>query len=124
MNSALNQLPEQSQLLLTQVSSNVAGVFSHSMNNQIIGPICNSCISIYPQAGAMHPCSGGPLAMATPLHTFPGHTSAPRLELEDSTHSPLPPMSSHLLSPPTQEAHHQVCESIYSVKVKFIFTCL
>lgn len=76
MNSAINQLPEQSQILLTQ-------------------------------AGAMHPCGGGPLAMATPLHTFPGHNSAPRLELEDSTHSPLPPMSSHLLSPPSQEAHHQ-----------------
>ena len=35
------------------------------------------------RGGAMHPC--GPLAMATPLHTFP----ATRLEVEDS--SPLPP---------------------------------
>jgi len=50
------------------------------------------------RGGAMHPC--GPLAMATPLHTFP----ATRLEVDDS--SPLPPMSSHLLSPPP-EVHQE-----------------
>ena len=47
--------------------------------------------------GAMHPC--GPLAMATPLHTFP----STRLEVEE----PLPPMSSHLLSPPPPEVHQE-----------------
>ena len=53
---------------------------------------------------AMHPL-GGPLAMATPLHSFPpmGPQNT-RLEVEDT--SPLPPMSSHLLSPPAEV--HQV----------------
>ena len=52
----------------------------------------------------MHPL-GGPLAMATPLHSFPpmGPQNT-RLEVEDT--SPLPPMSSHLLSPPAEV--HQV----------------
>ena len=53
---------------------------------------------------AMHPL-GGPLAMATPLHSFPpmGPQNT-RLDVEDT--SPLPPMSSHLLSPPAEV--HQV----------------
>jgi len=50
--------------------------------------------NIIPQTGAMHPCSGGPLAMATPLQTFPSTTSS-RLESEDPS---LPSMSSHLLA--------------------------
>jgi len=50
----------------------------------------------------MHPL-GGPLAMATPLHSFPPPQNT-RLDVEEA--SPLPPMSSHLLSPPA-EVHQE-----------------
>jgi len=51
----------------------------------------------------MHPL-GGPLAMATPLHSF--HPPAPNTRLDVEEASPLPPMSSHLLSPPA-EVHQE-----------------
>jgi len=77
--------------------------------NRVLGEVTEHNHSLLlTQSLAMQPCSGGPLAMATPLQSFPA-SGATRLEVETDTS--LPSMSSHLVSgspgvPPETDTSH------------------